>query len=108
MAPWVFRELGREQELLAALEAETRSITRWHEAGRFLATGELVSGAEVFAEIGSVPDEAYTRLRAAEAAVAAGDRAGADVQLALALPAISRLGASAWATEGELLLAESA
>jgi class 3 adenylate cyclase/predicted ATPase len=108
VAPWVFRELGRAQELLAALEAETRSITRWHEAGRFLATGELVSGAEVFAEIGSVPDEAYTRLRAAEAAVAAGDRAGADVQLALALPAISRLGASAWATEGELLLAESA
>jgi len=76
--------------------------------GELIASGELAAGADVFARIGSVPDEAYTRLKAAEAFLAAGDRAEADRQLRLALPVFTRLGATAWAAEAESLLAESA
>ncbi len=108
IAPWVFRGLGRADELLAALERETRAVTPWHVAARLAATNDLVRAADVFAEIGSVPDEAYARLKAAEERVLAGDRGEADRQLSLALPVFARLGATAWAAEANTLLAESA
>jgi len=99
--------LGRADEVLAALEAESRAITPWHAAARRLASGQLVEAAEIFAEIGSVPDEAYARLKAAEAFAAGGNRVAADVQLRLVLPVFARLRATAWIAEGEALLAES-
>jgi hypothetical protein len=108
VAPWVFTDLGRAGEVLAALEAESRSITPWHEAARRLASGDLVEAAGIFAEIGSVPDEAYARLKAAESFVVSGNRAAADRELGLALPAFADLGATAWTAEAESLLAESA
>jgi class 3 adenylate cyclase/tetratricopeptide (TPR) repeat protein len=108
IAPWVFRELGRAEEVQEALEFEAKGATPWHEAARRVVSNDLVGAADTFAEIGSVPDEAYTRLRAAEERVAAGDRAEADRQLRLALPVFAQLGATAWAAEGEALLAESA
>jgi hypothetical protein len=108
IAPWVFRELGRAEELQEALERESRGATPWHEAARRVVSDDLAGAAEIFAEIGSVPDEAYARLRAAEERVAASDRREADRQLRLALPVFVRLGATAWSTEGEALLAESA
>jgi hypothetical protein len=40
--------------------------------------------------------------------VRGGERAEADRQLRLALPVFAQLGATAWAAEGEALLAESA
>jgi len=58
IAPLVFSELGRADEVLAALDAESRAITPWHEAARLLASGEYVRAADLFAEIGTVPDEA--------------------------------------------------
>ncbi len=108
VAPWIFTALGRGDEVLAALDAEPRAITPWHQAARRLAGRDLVAAAEVFAEIGTVPDEAYARLRAAETFAADGDRASADRQLALVLPMIAQLGAGAWSAEAESLLAESA
>jgi predicted RecB family endonuclease len=108
LAPWVFRELGREQEILAALESESFGSWLWHDAAQLIASGDLADAAEVFARIGSVPDEAYARLKAAEALVAVGNRAQADRQLALALPLLSRLGATAWLAEAESLLSASA
>jgi class 3 adenylate cyclase/tetratricopeptide (TPR) repeat protein len=108
VAPWVFRELGRADEVLAALEEEARGATPWHEAARRVASDDLTGAAEVFAEIGSVPDEGYARLKAAEQRARAGDRAEADRQLRLALSVFAQLGATAWAAEGEALLAESA
>jgi class 3 adenylate cyclase/tetratricopeptide (TPR) repeat protein len=108
VAPWVFRELGRSPELLEALEREARGTTPWHEAARRVASADLAGAAEIFAGIGSVPDEAYTWLKAAEERVAAGDRGEADRQLRLALPVFAQLGAKAWTAEAEPLLAESA
>jgi hypothetical protein len=108
IAPWVFTSLGRADEVLGALEAESRANTPWHEAARRVVSGDLTEAAAVFAEIGSVPDEAYARLKAAEAFVASGNRAAADKELRLALPAFAQLGATAWTAEAESLLAESA
>jgi tetratricopeptide (TPR) repeat protein len=108
VAPWVFRGLGRSAELLIALDQHAIGDTPWHDAARLIATGELAGAADVFAGIGTVPDEAYARLRAAEAFVEAGDRAGADRQLNVALPVFAQLRATAWTTEGQALLAASA
>jgi class 3 adenylate cyclase/tetratricopeptide (TPR) repeat protein len=108
VAPWTFRELARSEQVLEAIDAETGHIGPWHEAARQIASDDLLGAAESFERIGSVPDEAYARLKAAEALVAAGNRAEADRQLRLALSVFGRLGASAWTAEAESLLAESA
>jgi tetratricopeptide (TPR) repeat protein len=106
---WAFRDLGRSEEFAEALEpARIRMKTPWHEAALLIAEGDLVGAADVYAEMGSVPDEAYARLRAAEELVRAGNRAEADRQLRLALPVFAKLGATAWLAEGEALLAASA
>ena len=104
---WALWELGRSAELVEALD-RARAQTPWHDAARRIADGNFVAAADVYAEIGSVPDEAYARLRAGEALVAAGRRADADAQLRLALPVFAQLGATAWAAEAQSLLAESA
>jgi hypothetical protein len=80
----------------------------WHEAARCVASDDPAGAAEVYGQIGSVPDEAYARLRAAKKCVAAGDRAGADRQLGLAQPVFAELRATAWSAEAEELLAASA
>jgi hypothetical protein len=55
----------------------------WREAASLVISGDLGGAAKLYAEIGSVPDEAYARLRAADELVRAGDRAEAG-QLRLA------------------------
>ena len=106
-ASWVFRDLARADEMQEALERTTGTMP-WHEAARRVISDDLVGAAEVYAEIGSVPDEAYARLRAAESLVRAGDRAEADRQLRLALPVFAELRATAWTAEAETLLSASA
>jgi class 3 adenylate cyclase/tetratricopeptide (TPR) repeat protein len=108
IAPWVFRELGRDDELLYALDHEALGTTPWHEAARLIASGDLAGAADAFAGIGTVPDEAYARMRAAEARLARGDRGEADRQLGLAVPVFAQLEARAWMAEAKSLLAESA
>jgi len=104
---WAFSELGRGREFAEALD-RARAQTPWHEAARLVVAGDPAGAADVYAEIGSVPDEAYARLRAAEELVRSGRRSQADAQLRLALPVFAQLGATAWAAEAEALLAESA
>jgi class 3 adenylate cyclase/tetratricopeptide (TPR) repeat protein len=106
-AAWGFLSLGRSDEFLAAYPPPVAE-TPWHAAGRAIAAEDFATAAAVCAEIGTVADETYARLRAAEAAVARADRAEADRELALALPVCAQLGASAWTALGESLLAESA
>jgi predicted ATPase/class 3 adenylate cyclase len=104
---WVFRDLSREAELGAALE-RVGPPTAWHDAAANIVAGDLVGAAGVYAEIGAVPDEAYARLRAADELARAGRRVDADAQLRLALPVFAQLGATAWQSEAESLLAASA
>jgi class 3 adenylate cyclase/tetratricopeptide (TPR) repeat protein len=92
---WLLTGLGRTDELKGAIERAVQTL--WHDAARRIASGDAAGAAEVYAEIGSVPDEAYARLRA-----------GTEAQLRLALPVFAQLGATAWQAEAESLLAKSA
>src|SRR3954447_13802731 len=89
-AAWAFDGLGRADDLRRALERNRRQ-TPWQGGARLMADGEPERAAEVYAAIGSLPDEAYARLRAALGLVRAGRPAEADRQLRLALPALARL-----------------
>jgi hypothetical protein len=66
---------------------------------------EFERAAERFAEIGSLPDEALARLRAAERLVAEGRANSADTQLQQALAFWRDVGATRYIREGEALLA---
>ena len=98
--------LGRSQRLLEAAE-HARTASRWLEAARAVAEGDYGRAADVYAAIGSVPDDLVSRICAAQRALAAGLRSQAEAELALALPALGRLGAERYAREGEALLAPS-
>jgi tetratricopeptide (TPR) repeat protein len=104
-AAMLFRGLDRADELVGLLSG---AWTLWQKAAQRFVAGDLVGAAETYAEIGSLPDEAYSRLKAAEDLLAAGNRPEADRQLRLALLVFARLGATAWAAEGRALLATSA
>jgi tetratricopeptide (TPR) repeat protein len=74
--------LGREGELT---EAESREVgaSAWLDAAVAFCRGEFEIASELFARIGSRPDEAYARLRAAEKRAEANiDADTADLDLA--------------------------
>jgi tetratricopeptide (TPR) repeat protein len=100
------RLLGRESELLES--GAERSTTPWLKAALAYASGDFRAAAEIYGEIGSMPNEALARLRAAEALVSEGRRAEADNELKLALAFWRSVGATPYVREGEALLAESA
>ncbi len=77
-------------------------------AGKGLAQDRFSGAASVYAGMGALPEEAFARLRAAEAFVQEGRRAEADAELSRALAFWRAVGASAYVREGEALLAESA
>jgi tetratricopeptide (TPR) repeat protein len=104
---WILTRLGRTDEFLErAAKVERR--TKWLEAATTFARGEVELSADVCAEIGVVPNEAYTRLRAADKLVQEGRRAEADAQLRRALDFYRSVGASLYIREAEALMAESA
>ncbi len=102
----VLAALGRGDELLAATEAAPP--TRWIDAARLYAGGDFAGAAELYAQIGSLLDEADARLRAAEQLAEAGRREEADAQLERALAFYRSVGATRHVREGEDLLAASA
>jgi tetratricopeptide (TPR) repeat protein len=98
--------LGRGQEFLDRAPG-LGMTTPWLEAAMCWVRGELERAADLFFEIGSLPDEALARLRAAEKLGAAGRRPEADEQLARALAFWRSVGATRYVLEGEALLAEA-
>jgi tetratricopeptide (TPR) repeat protein len=69
--------------VLAGLEHRFPELTvtsRWIEAARAFGA-EPATAADLYAEIGSRPDEAFSRLRAAERLLAEGEREAAEAQL---------------------------
>jgi hypothetical protein len=80
----VLEALGRGAELLE-LAAGVPAPTRWLKAGAAMAAGRLEEAADRYAEIGSPPDEAFARLRAAERLLAASRRSEANQQLERAM-----------------------
>jgi hypothetical protein len=80
---YALRQLGRADTLFRV--TNSASVTPWLEAARAIAAGEFVAAADLFATIGSRPDEAYARLHAAEQLAATGQRVTAADQLEPAL-----------------------
>jgi len=105
-AAWVMHDLGLGEEYGPLLD---HSADRpWAEAGSAICSGDFRRAADVLAEIGYRPGEAYARLRAAKELVEQGKRAEADAQLTPALAFWREVGATRYVREGEALLAESA
>jgi hypothetical protein len=103
----VLKALGRARQLEEIARNATIS-TRWLEAGLAYASDAFSEAADTLGEIGSRPDEAFVRLRAAEALVESGRRAEANVQLERALAFYRSVGATAYVREAEALFAASA
>jgi DNA-binding SARP family transcriptional activator/class 3 adenylate cyclase len=103
----VLHALGRGGELLE-LVASVTAPTPWLQAAAAMAAGRFEQAADIYAQIGSLPDEAFARLRAAQHLIAAGQRAEASVQLQRALGFYREVRADAYLREAEALLAASA
>jgi tetratricopeptide (TPR) repeat protein len=89
----VLRALGRSAELTRLAAA---------------AKGDYGRAAELYADIGSLPDEAHARLRAGGQLLEAGRRAEGTAQVERALGFYRQVGASAYLREAEALLAVAA
>jgi class 3 adenylate cyclase/tetratricopeptide (TPR) repeat protein len=98
-------ELGRGQDVLDALD-EDESI--WHAAVAAIVRGELVAAADIYAGASAGPDEALTRMWAAEELLAAGRRVEAEEQLELALAFWRSVGATRYVARAEALRAQAA
>jgi class 3 adenylate cyclase/tetratricopeptide (TPR) repeat protein len=93
-------------ELRRVLNTAT-PCTRWYDAISAAIDGDFMRAADVYAGIGSQPDEAVARLRAAEQALAAGDANRAHDQLACALPFLRRVGARTYLRDAQTLASAS-
>jgi class 3 adenylate cyclase/tetratricopeptide (TPR) repeat protein len=101
----VLAPLGRQREFLDVVARAT--LTPWRAAAEAYVAGDFLGAAEEYHEIGAGPEEAYARLRAAEALVREDRRAEADPELQRALAFWRSVGANAYVREGEALLAEA-
>jgi class 3 adenylate cyclase/tetratricopeptide (TPR) repeat protein len=103
----VLTELDRGGDLV---EAVTRGAvqTRHTHAAHAFARGDYSRAADMYAEIGARPNEAYTRLRAAAQFVEAGRRQEAGGHLHQALAFWRSVGATRHIREAESLLATPA
>jgi class 3 adenylate cyclase/tetratricopeptide (TPR) repeat protein len=100
------RVLGRQSDLLE-LGADPAMSGPWLKAALAYIEGDFVRAADIYTGIGAKAQEAYARLRAAEAFVHEGRRAEADAELERALAFWRTAGATAYIREGEALLAET-
>ncbi len=64
--------------------------------------------ADILADMGELPDEAYIRLRRADLLMAEGRRSEAKIELDRTHPFFRTVGASRYVSEAEKLLATSA
>jgi tetratricopeptide (TPR) repeat protein len=103
---WAGLRLGRRDDVRAALE-RIPGESLWLDACRAVLDEAFERAAEIFASIGSLPNEAYARLRAGEKLLAEGHTENAEDQLGSALTFYRRVGATAYAREAEELLSRA-
>lgn len=102
---WVVTELGRADDVLAAI-SEQPSL--WERAFADILRGDFLAAAEAYERYGVLPGAALMKLRAAEQLLAEGRRAEADEQLDLALAFWRSVGATRHVAEAEALRARAA
>ena len=98
----VLATFGRGSEL-AELAATSRLPNLWLEGATAFATGDPQRAADLYKQIGSLPDEAFARLQAARYLLGAGRQAEGRAQLQGALAFHRDVNASAHVREAELL-----
>ena len=103
----VLHALGQGAGLLE-LAATLTMPTPWLQAATAIAVGEFEEAAKLYAGIGSLPDEAFARLRAAEHLFNAGRHTDANAQLQPALAFYRQVAATGYLREGDALVAASA
>ncbi|MGZ8693119.1 MAG: ATP-binding protein, partial [Gaiellaceae bacterium] len=104
-APWL---LGKLERTIAESELTRGLRTPWLEALEAGFAGDWHRAAEIYAALPHPTAEAFARLRAAEAFLAAGRGAEADAQLERALEFYRAVGATQSVREAEALLAKIA
>ena len=100
---WVLHAVGGTADLIQAAE-HSSVLSPWSSAAAAIARGDHLPAADIYEEIGHLPNEAYTRLRAAEKLLADGRHGEADEQLQKALGFYRGVGATRYIREGEALL----
>jgi class 3 adenylate cyclase/tetratricopeptide (TPR) repeat protein len=102
--PDLLAGLGEERysDLRHLLDGATPR-TKWYEAACAVIDGGFSRAADLYAAIGSQPDEAVARLQAAKQSRAAGDGVQAEEQLTRALDFFRRVGARAHMRDAEML-----
>jgi class 3 adenylate cyclase/tetratricopeptide (TPR) repeat protein len=103
----VLHTVGRAAEL-ERLAAATADPSLWLLAAAAMAAGDFQRAADHYERIGSLPDEAVARLRAAAYLLAAGQATEANAQLERASAFFARVRADAYLREADALLAPSA
>jgi tetratricopeptide (TPR) repeat protein len=104
----VLTDLGRGGELHELAASSEQEPTRWLQAALAFVSKDFIRAADLYAEIGTLPDEAYARLRGAAQFVGEERRQEADAELQKAVAFWRSVGATAYVQEGEALLAKSA
>jgi class 3 adenylate cyclase len=99
------RRLGRAEEIRGRLEEKRSSANAWHEAILAYLRGDFRAAADRYRTIGTLDREARVRLAAAEALVAEGRDAEANIELERALAFFRSVGATRYVREAEALLA---
>jgi tetratricopeptide (TPR) repeat protein len=100
---WVLTQLDRGEDLVEAITRGSVQTRHTHAAHAF-ARENYGKAADMYAEIGARPNEAYTRLRAAAQLVEIGRRQEADGHLHKALAFWRSVDATRHIREGESLL----
>jgi class 3 adenylate cyclase len=103
----VLQPLGRGAEL-DALAVTVAMPTPWLQAATAIARGHFSRAADIYAAIGSLPDEAYLHLRAAEQQLSTGRAAEAKAQLQQALAFYRQVAAIGYLRQADELVAASA
>jgi class 3 adenylate cyclase/tetratricopeptide (TPR) repeat protein len=103
----VLHTLGRGAELIE-LVGRLSTPTPWLEAAVAIARGRFDRAADLYAQIGSVPDEAFARLQAAKQLLASDRPAEGNAYLQRLVAFYREVQASAYLREAEMLLAATA
>jgi class 3 adenylate cyclase/tetratricopeptide (TPR) repeat protein len=101
-------DLNRGPDLERASRAYLQIPTRWLDAALAVVQGRDLEAAGTYAAIGSLPDEAEARVRAAEALTHGTRRGEAEAALTPALEFYRSVQATGWLRRAEPLVAEHA
>jgi class 3 adenylate cyclase/tetratricopeptide (TPR) repeat protein len=103
----ILTTVGRAEDV-SRISAGASISTGWLEASLAYSAGDFDVAGGILGDMGAVTDEAFLRLRAAEALVDAGRRNEADAQLHRALAFYRSVEATAYIREAEKLFAATA